>query len=296
MTEVLQTLVDALSLGSLYGIFALGIALVYGIMRLLNFAHGELVMVGAYAAAMLSGMPAVIAIPLALIVVVAFALAMEALAFRPVRSAAPATLLTTSFAVSFALQALAGVVFGTAARPIRLGTTLDGSIQVAGLRIDTLDIVTVAATAVLLIGLVLFLGRSLLGLQLRAASEDFTMARLLGVRGNTVIMLGFGLAGLLAGVAAVIVGMQTGFATPYMGVKVIQIAFIATIIGGIGSLSGALLGGYALGILTVALQTYLPEEWRPFRDVLVFAVVLMVLVARPEGLIPGRGVDTARSY
>ena len=138
---------------------------------------------------------------------------------------------------------------------------------------------------VLLISFGLFLKKTRLGVQMRAAAEDFPMARLLGVRANTVIAAAFALSGLLAGVAAILLVAQTGTLTPTMGVTPVLVAFVATIIGGLGSLGGAVIGGFALGTLTVTLQAELPLALRAYRDAFVFGGVIAILVFRPNGLL-----------
>jgi branched-chain amino acid transport system permease protein len=283
----MQYVVDAFSLGSLYALFALGIALVFGVMQLINFAHGELIMVGGYALVLIGGGSPALTIVAMLIVVVVLALALERVAFRPARGADAETLLVTSFAVSFLLQSLATLTLGALPRGASVLQGLNRPIDVAGLNIRGLDLVTVGATVVLVAGLAVFL-KTRLGVQMRAAAENFRMARLLGVASNKVIAMSFAMSGLLAGVAAVILVAQTGLVTPTIGVAPVLAAFIATIIGGIGSLTGAVLGGYALGAVTTALQAALPLELRSYRDAFVFVVVVAVLILRPQGLLAPR--------
>lgn len=292
MTSVLQNVIDAVSQGSLYALFALGIALIFGIMRLINFAHGELIMCGAYALTVVSGPPLVVRILATMGVVIAVALAMERVAFRPVRGANPATLLVTSFAVSYLLQNLAILTFGSVPRSTTVSSALNESITIGSLQVPKLQLVTIATTVVLLVALGAFLNRTSTGAEMRAAAEDFRMARLLGVRANVVIATAFGISGLLAGVAAVLLVAQTGTVTAGMGLTPVLFAFIATILGGMGSLKGAVIGGFVLGALGVALQATLPLEARPYRDAFLFAAVLAIMVARPQGLVVDRSVVT----
>lgn len=292
VTSVLQNVIDAVSQGSLYALFALGIALIFGIMRLINFAHGELIMCGAYALTVVSGPPLVVRILATMGVVVAVALAMERVAFRPVRGANPATLLVTSFAVSYLLQNLAILIFGSVPRSTTVSSALNESITIGSLQVPKLQLVTIATTVVLLVALGAFLNRTSTGAEMRAAAEDFRMARLLGVRANVVIATAFGISGLLAGVAAVLLVAQTGTVTAGMGLTPVLFAFIATILGGMGSLKGAVIGGFVLGALGVALQATLPLEARPYRDAFLFAAVLAIMVARPQGLVVDRSVVT----
>jgi branched-chain amino acid transport system permease protein len=284
VTTVLQHLIDAISLGSIYALLGLGIALIFGIMRLVNFAYGELVMVSAYAATELGHATLFVIIPVMLLVPLMFALVMERFAFRPVRQAAETTLMVTSFAVSYLLQNLAMLIFGATPRSINLSTTFSESFSVGGLSVPKLDIATVVTTVVLIVALTLFLKRTRLGIQVRAASEDFTMARVLGVRANIVIASAFGISGVLAGAASFLLVSQTGTVFPTMGQTAVLAAFIATVLGGMDSLVGAVAGGMILGLLTVALESYLPSSLQQYQQAFAYIVVIMVLVGRPDGL------------
>jgi branched-chain amino acid transport system permease protein len=288
MSEVFQIAADAAGLGSLYALLALGIALVFGVMRLINFAHGELLMVGGYALFFLRGQPWPASLITMTAVIVILALAMERVAFRPVREASATTLLVTSFAVSFVLQNLAILTVGARPKAVPLPSFFVESVTVGGVRIPKLDILTLGMTACLLTGLVSFLKMTALGRQMRAAAEDFEMARLLGVRANTVIATAFALSGFLAAAAVVIFLGRTGILFPAIGLGPVLVGFIATVIGGLGSLTGAALGGFLLGSVLVVLQTELPETLRPFRDAFVFGGVIAILLIRPHGLLGQR--------
>lgn len=287
-TLVAQSVVDAISLGSLYALFALGIALIFGILQLINFAHSELVMAGAFTLILLDQYPLVLRIVAMVAIVVVLAVIMERVAFRPVRGANPATLLITSFAVSYLLQNLAILTLGPEPRSGNVSDFLNESFTVGNVVILNLDVVTVVLTAVLLVALALFLGRTSMGIQMRAAAEDFRTARLVGVRANMVIATAFAISGLLAAVAALLLTAQAGVVTNQIGVNVVLLAFVATILGGMGSLVGAVLGGFLLGAVSVTLQAALPLELRSYRDFFLFAAVFVVLVVRPNGLIVPR--------
>lgn len=287
MTEVLQHIVDAVSLGSLYALFALGIALIFGVAGIVNFAHGELVMIGAYVIVLMVGLAWPLVILAVVAAVVIAALLMERVAFRPVRTSSASTLLVVGFAVGVFLQNLALVIAGPRPKGVDFLSGLLDPANIAGLRIPWLSIVTVVLTAVLVGGLTVFLRRTSMGTQLRAAAEDFGMARLLGVRANRVVATAFALSGLLAAAAAILLVIQRGQVSPTMGLQPLLIAFIATVIGGMGSLVGAAAGGFLLGALTVVLQTTLPEDLLPYRDAIVFALVIAMLLFRPQGILPG---------
>lgn len=298
MTVFLQHLIDAISLGSLYALAALGVGLIFGVMRLINFAHGDFMMVGAYAlivpstaiiaTPLIGAWPAPVMIVSILAIVVVLALVTERIVFRPLRQADPATLLIGSFAVSFFLQHLVLIVYSGRPKAIDVLSGLNEQVFVFGLRIPKLEIVTIVITFVLLSSLALFLKRTTFGLQMRAASEDFDMARLLGVRANTVIAMAFAISGLLAGVVSLLLVTQSGVLHFGMGVQLVLFAFIATVIGGMGSLPGAALGGFLVGTVSVALQVLLPFELRLNRDAFVFLMVIIVLLVRPGGLLQGR--------
>ena len=285
MTQIAQHLVDAITLGSLYAMLGLGIALIFGIMGLINFAYGELITAGAYAALLVGHPPWPVTVAVAIIVPTGLAVLMERVAFRPVRGANEATLLVTSFAVSYLLQNLFLLIFGATPRTTSLFSSLTESVHVAGLSIPKLSFVTVIAAFVLLGGLSRFLARTTIGTQMRAAAEDFQMARALGIKANRVIATAFAISGVLCGVAALLIVAQTGTVTPTIGLDSVLVAFIATVLGGLGSLSGAVVGGFTLGALTVALEAYLPSSLRPYTSAFAYALVVAVLVYRPGGLI-----------
>lgn len=287
---IIQTAVDAVSLGSLYALFALGIGLIFGVMQLINFAHGELIMITGYALVLVAGvwLPGEVIVGIGAAMV--FAVAMERVAFRPVRGANPATLLVTSFAVSVILQSAAEMLFGSLPRGVNVSTTLAEYVRVGPILIPKLSIVTVAVTLGFLVSFSAFLKRTPLGIQMRAAAENFPMARLMGVRANRVVASAFLLSGLLAGLAGFLVVAQTGSVSPNMGVSIVVIAFVATILGGMGSLVGSVVGGFVLGGVTVVLQTVLPLELLPFRDAFVFGLVFVMLILRPQGLIVGKAM------
>jgi branched-chain amino acid transport system permease protein len=291
VTIFLQHSVDAITVGGLYALAALGIGLIFGIMRLINFAHGEFIMVGGYTFLLLLNQSALVMLLGMSAVVILLAVVTERIAFRPVRSADPATMLVTSFAVSFFLQHLFVMLFGARPKGIDIMPVLMKHFMFLGLRIPKLHLVTIVVTLILLGGLALFLKRTDFGIQMRAAAEDFKTARLLGVRANLVISVAFALSGLLAAAVSILFVAQTGTLTPRMGVQLILIAFVSTITGGMGSLVGAVIGGFFVGALTVALQALLPAEIRPFWQAFVFAIIIIVLLLRPQGLFKVHAVQ-----
>ena len=285
---LVQNAIDAISLGAIYALAALGVGLIFSIMRLINFAHGELIMGGGFTLYVLTGEPYVVMAVAAILVVTVLALAMERVAFRPLRGANPATLLIASFALSYLLQHSVLLIFGSRAMGFDFLGGLNQSIEIGSLRVPGLEIAVVVVTALLLLLLTLFFKRSAIGIQMSAAAEDFDMARLVGVRADRVIAVAFALSGMLAGFVSLYVVAQGGSVSYKMGVNMVLVAFVASVIGGVGSLPGAALGGFLLGIVSVALQAFLPEEWRPYRDAFVFLLFIAFLLWRPQGILARR--------
>jgi branched-chain amino acid transport system permease protein len=290
MGQAVQTLVDAVSVGGLYALTALGIGLIFGVLRLINFAHGELIMIVGYALLALFGQPLPVMLAGGLVAAIVLALATERVAFRPLRDSDPATLLIASFAISFFLQKTLILLVGSRPKGVDFLPALGRQIELAGVRLQSLQIVTILVSAILLGGLTWFLKATRFGLEMRAAAEDFRMARLLGVRADRVIAIAFAISGVLAAVVSFLVVAQTGIVQPRMGLQLVIIAFVGTVIGGLGSLAGAALGGFLVGVATILLQALLPPDLRVFREAFVFVAVTLVLLFRPQGLFPARGL------
>lgn len=283
---LVQQLVNALSLGSLYALLALGLAMVYSVLGLLNFAYGELLTVAGYTIVLSvgAGLPLGLAALLGVAAAVVTSLLIEALAFRPLRGAPPITLLLSSFAIAVIVQNLIRQLVSPRPQSLPVPGFLDDVVLVGPVRIGVLALATLGVSLAALAALVAFLQRSRAGLAMRAAAENFEVARLMGARANRVIALSFALSGLIAGVAGVLWLARSGTVTPAMGFTPILKAFIATVIGGLGNLRGAVVGGFALGVLEIALIVALPSSVRPFSDALALVVVVAVLVVRPQGL------------
>ena len=195
-------------------------------------------------------------------------------------------MMIVSFALGYTLQNIIIMIYGGRPKAVNLFPELTGQVQISdGVSVQILQLVIIAVTWILLIALVLFLRRTKVGVQMRAAAEDFRMARMLGVNGKSVIALAFILSGLLAGIMALLFVTQTGVLTFRMGTPIMLFFFIATVIGGMGSLVGAVVGGYAVGIVSVVLAAVLPGDIRIFRDALVFLIVIIILLGRPQGLV-----------
>lgn len=288
MIEFFQYLIDAVRLGALYALLALGIAIIFGIMKLINFAHGELIAAGGILLMFTGAMGVIPSLAAVILIAVLLSVAMERIAFRSVRGADPATLLVTSFAVSYFMQNAAIMIIGSRPRGLALPPLLSQSLQLGELRIPVLSILTIVLAVGLLTSLALFLKRTALGNQMRAAAEDFEMARLVGIRADNVVATAFVIGGVLAGVASLLYFSERGTASPTAGVDPALIGFVATVIGGMSTLSGAALGGFLLGCVTVALQALLPDVIAPYRQSFVYLFVILVLLTRPDGLLKGR--------
>ncbi len=282
-----QLLIDATALGAMLALVAMGIALVFGVMRLVNFAYGELITVGAYTLVLTKGWPILLRVLAAFVVVIAASLLME-LVFRPLRTATAATMLVATFAVSFLLQNMFLLVFGPQGETIEFLAPLNRAIEIGDLRIRWITIIAIVLGAVLLGFMAWLLGKTSLGLQMRAASADFTTARILGVRAGRVIALAFVLAGFLAAAVTLVLAVQRPLATPNYGFFVLVPALVGVVVGGLGKLVSATLGGFAIGFATVVLGDLLPSGSRVFLNSVLFAIVIIVLLVRPDGLFTRR--------
>jgi branched-chain amino acid transport system permease protein len=298
MTAIIQIVVDAFSLGSIYALGALGIALIFGVMRLVNFAHGDTIAfcvfallwpsIDAAAIVFAGNLPTVLLIPLILAIGAGLSVLSEIIVFRRFRNANPATMMIASFSLGFVIKYFLLMLYSSRPKSIDLWPSLSEPVVFLGARIPLLQIVTVSITLGILAALTFFLKRSRFGLDMRAAAEDFTMARMLGVRANRVIMMAFALSGMLAAATGLILATQTGTVDIQMGASLMLIAFIATVIGGLGSLIGAVLAGYLIGAASVLMQVILPLDARPFRDAFVYGAVIVTLIWRPNGLLAAK--------
>ena len=283
----LQTLGDALGQGAIYALMAVGIGLVFGVLRLVNFAYGQLIMAGAYTLAYTSWWPVAASIVSCFAVVVALSLAMDRLVFRPLRSSSPAVMLVTTFAVSFLLQAVALIVDlrdGTLGQIATSVAPLNQAATVAGVDVRKVTFVAVAVTLGTLAVLALVLTRTTIGLHTRAAASDFRTARLLGVRANRVIAFAVVVSGLLAAAVAVLLTVQNPFVQPDFALEDTIIVLVGVVVGGIDRLWTATLGGFAIGFVSVIVNAALPTDKTVFLPSVVYALVIVVLLLRPAGL------------
>ena len=287
MTELAQNLIDGLGRGSIYALLALGVAVIFGVMHLLNFAHGELITVGGYAAYAASnqGWDWYVITPLIVLAAIATSLVIERVAFSRVRGASDFTLLLTSFGVHFVVSAIFLLYVSASVKTFDSPGWINDTYSVGSLNIEVFDTVVIVVTIVTLAATTWLLQRTMFGLSLRAAAADFDTARLMGVKSDSVIRGAFALSGLLAGIAGVFWLMRAGSTTPSAGIDPMLSGVLAALIGGLGSLRGAVLGGFVLGLAEVVLRTRLPDDIAPLTDGVVFVLIALLFIFRPQGLI-----------
>jgi branched-chain amino acid transport system permease protein len=281
-----QTLADATALGSVYALMAVGIGLVFGVLRLVNFAYGQLVMAGAFALALASqwGWPVWAGIVFCFVVVLALSVLMDYLVFRPLRGHSPAVMLVATFAVAFLLQSAALLWFGPLGKIATSLTSLNQPITIGGVDIRKITIVAIVVAAACLTGLTLLLERTTVGLHMRAASMDIETARLLGVRANRVVGVAVLLSGALAAVVAVILTVQNPLVTSDFALRDTIVVLAGVVVGGMNRPIPATLGGFAIGFASGLLGGALPTGQSQYLPSFLFAAVILVLLVRPGGL------------
>jgi branched-chain amino acid transport system permease protein len=288
-----QVQVDAVALGSVFALMAVGIGLVFGVMRLVNFAYGQLIMAGGFALAFASerGWPVGVGIALCFAVVLALSLAMERVVFRPLRGESAAVMLIATFAVSFLLQSIALLWFGPLGKTATSLVALNRPVSVGGVDVRRITIVVIVTAALCLGLLVLLLGRTSIGLHMRAAALDAQTARLLGVRADLVSTVSVLVAGALAALVAVMLTVQYPTVTPTYGLQETILVLAGVVVGGMTRLVSATLGGFLIGYVSGLLGGALPSGQSQYLPSFLFGLVILVLLVRPDGLFTrGRGV------
>lgn len=285
-------LINGISLGSVYAIIALGYTMVYGIAKMLNFAHGDVIMVGAFtvfAVASTKGYPVWLAILLSVIVCTALGMIIERVAYKPLRNAAsPLAVLITAIGVSFLLQNVALLIFGANAKSFTSVVGFSG-VKLAGgqLTISGETIVTIAACVMIMTVLTMFVKKTKAGHAMLAVSEDKGAAQLMGINVNATIALTFAIGSALAAIAGVLLCSAYPTLSPYTGSMPGIKAFVAAVFGGIGSIPGAMIGGILLGIIEIFSKAYISSQ---MADAIVFAVLIIVLLVKPTGIL-GRNIQ-----
>ena len=291
-----QTIVDAVGLGAVYALMAVGIGLVFGVLRLVNFAYGQLVMAGAYTLAFTSSWPTAASLAACVVVVLALSTAMDLAVFRPLRGQSPAVMLVTTFALAFLLQSIALILDlrdDTIGESVVGFGSLNQAIEVGGVDVRKVTLVAIAAAVIALGLLALLLARTTIGLHMRAAAADFRTARQLGVRADRVIGVAVLLSALLAAIVAVILSVRSPLVTPNFALTETIVVLVGVVVGGIDRLWTATLGGFAIGFATGVINGALPTDKTVFLPSAVFALVILVLLLRPGGLFAPRGATTA---
>lgn len=280
----IQQFINGLSLGSVYALMALGYTMVYGIAKMLNFAHGDIIMVGAYTVSVvcsLLGMSPVVAVLASAVVCTTLGVTIEKIAYKPLRTASPLAVLITAIGVSFFLQSVALLIFGSNARKVPSVVSLN-SIRIANIDLSGVALLIIAVTILIMIGLSLFINCTKVGKAMLAVSEDKGAAELMGINVNATISLTFAIGSALAAVAGVLFVSSYGYVDPYTGALPGIKAFVAAVLGGIGSIPGAMLGGIILGVIESLSKAYISTN---LSDAIVFGVLIVVLLVKPTGIL-----------
>ena len=286
--DFITQLFNGLQLGSIYALIALGYTMVYGIAKLINFAHGDIIMVGGYTVFLAiqmsvfkAGLPLWVAIVPAILVCTLLGIIIERIAYRPLRNSSRISLLITTIGVSLFLQNLFVKIFTSSAKPVP-ALFPQKSINFAGMHFSFATIITIASTLILTYLLNLFVNKTKYGKSMLAVSEDYGAAELVGINVNGVMTMTFAIGSALAGVASVLYIASYPQIHPFMGSMLGIKAFTAAVLGGIGSISGAVIGGIILGIVEVLTRAYLSSA---YADAIVFVILIVVLLVQPNGLL-----------
>lgn len=281
---MIQSVLDAISLGGLYALAALGLGLVFGVMRLVNFAHGELITIAAYTLIITAHLPLIASLLLTILATSLLAFLMELSIYRRLRGVNPAIMLVASFGLSTVLQRVYELIFGALPKSAVVAPFFSGVWSIGGLSITISSVMSIVLTLVVLLAMGYLIERTSLGLQLRAAAADFKTARLLGVRANRLISSAFVISGVLASLVAFILVVQNPQVSPYYGLNITILALVGIVIGGISSLRGAALGGFTVGVILSTLNTVLGNG-RVYAYSWLFFAVLVILLVRPGGFL-----------
>ncbi len=285
-----EFVINVLSMGSLYALIALGLLFVFGICKLVNFAYGEFITVSAYVLYFLGSFTSVpwpLVFLIGIITGIAIGFLSEYIAFRPFRGRSLEALLVTSFAISVILQRIFQLGISPRSKAVPVPAFFHTNIELFGINTPLRNYLMIVTTIVLLAILVIIMRYTTLGVAMRAASENFVTARLMGVPANLVISSAFIISGFLAGVVAIFWSARTGSVEPLMGSSPLLIGFIAVVIGGMHSLPGSVAGGFVYALIANILSLTLPTQLLSYRDAFMFLIVIAFLVLKPEGLIRG---------
>lgn len=293
--NILQILVDGLSAGSIYILLALGLSLVFSVMGLINFAYGSLIVWAGYSAYVLTalGLPYPVMLAVATLTTVLLSVLIGRVVFLSLSGAPASTLLLASFGVALALQSLAVVTFGDVPRVVPTPAVMATSIDLGFVRISVLQVVALLLGALVLVALDILVNRTRFGFEMRAVAEDATTAALMGVRSNMVLLSVFALTGLIAAAVAFIWFAQVGTVSPRADFNPTLKAFVAVVLGGLGTIRGAVLGGLALGLLESSMASLLDNDWLAYQQSIAFIIIIILLILRPQG-IAGKIVQVSK--
>lgn len=282
--DIFNTLINGLSLGAVYAMIALGYTMVYGIAKMLNFAHGDVIMVGSYIIffVLTTTSNPWIAILGSIIFCIVLGIVIERVAYKPLRGASSLAVLITAIGVSYMLQSLAQLIFGVTPVQVPLFSNLT-FVELFGIPIKITSIITLVACAIIMVALTLFINKSKTGRAMLAVSEDRGAAQLMGVDVNKTIAITFAIGSALAAVASIFYIFMTPVTSPIFGAMPGIKAFVAAVFGGIGSIPGAMLGGILIGIIEQFAVKY--EALAPYADAIVFGILVIVLLVKPTGLL-----------
>ena len=288
MSLFFSQVINGLHVGSIYALIALGYTMVYGIVRLINFAHGDILMVGAYAAVVLIsllGLPIPVAIVLIILVCVLFGVTIERIAYKPLRSSPRISSLITAIGVSMLLQNLALLIFTPTPKPYPIVVAVP-PLMIGGLQIGFVTTLTITVSAILMVALQMYVQQSRSGKAMRAVSEDLGASLLMGVNVNNTITMTFAIGCALAGIGSLLYGLAYPTVSPTLGALPGLKAFIAAVLGGIGVIPGAMLGGIIMGLAESLTKAYISSQ---LSDAVVYGILIVVLLLKPSGLL-GKGV------
>ncbi len=285
---LLSQILNGIQIGSIYALVALGYSLVYGIVKLINFAHGEIIMVGSYLTFVMvsrTGLSPYIAVPVTIFACAALGMGIEKLAYKPLRNAARLSLLITAIGISLLLQNLVQLIMSP--NPLMFRNLFPGQISMGGLNVSRVTLVTIVVSVIVMILLSILINKTRIGKAMRAVSEDNEAAKLMGININNTISFTFAIGSALAAVAAVLYSSAYSQLFPAMGSMLGLKAFVAAVLGGIGSIPGAVIGGFLIGLAETFTKAYISST---LADAIVFGILILVLVIKPTGIM-GKNIN-----
>ena len=283
MNQFFMQFINGLNIGSIYALIALGYTMVYGIAKLINFAHGDVIMVGAYISfiSMMFGLPWWLAVIISIVACAILGVVMEKVAYKPLRKASRISLLITAIGISYLLQNAFQLIFGANPQPYHAFITLP-ALNLGGISIQANYYITFSVSVVLMILLTLFVNKTTMGKAMRAVSEDEGAAKLMGINVDTTISLTFAIGCALAAIAGILYANCYPMINPTLGSLPGIKAFIAAVLGGIGSIPGAVIGAFILGMVEAMTKAYISSQ---LTDTIVFAILILMLVFKPAGIL-----------